>query len=254
LRKVIIILLLPVFVAGCSVIGRSGKSLAKDYINPIGSNILESTKNQNITNSGFFIQKAEIEILSNGGREKYLASIKFERPDRYLISLKSRTGIEGARIYMTNDSILVNDRINKKLYTGNTFYLKKKFGMTPEFMPLIFGDVILDKNCEKSNDKCVGSRIITECHVKGVILNYEIDCNRRKIVTVSQIDNFDKNVIKLRFESFFRIGRNLIPKIIEFDDSQFNTEVKIKIIKVELPWSGSLKFIPGKGYELIELV
>jgi hypothetical protein len=246
--------LLPIFIAGCSVIGKSGKSVPTDYANRESGNVLESTKDQNITNSNFFIQKAEIDIITEAGKEKYLASIKFERPDRYLISVKSRTGIEGARIYMSNDSILVNDRINKKLYSGNTFYLKRKFGLNSGFIPLIFGDVILDINWQDSNEKCEGNKILAECHVKGVVLNYEIDCNRRKVVKVRQTDNFDKNVFKVRFENFFNAGSNLIPKIIVFEDTQFNTIVKIKILKVELPWSGSIKFIPGKGYELIELV
>jgi hypothetical protein len=30
--------------------------------------------------------------------------------------------------------------------------------------------------------------------------------------------------------------------------------MRIKIKKVVCPWSGSIKFIPGRGYELIELV
>lgn len=254
MRKVIIIILLPVFIAGCSIIGRSGKSLTTDYTKPGSSNVFESTKNQNITNNGFFIQKAEIEIVNGDGKEKYLASIKFERPDKYLISVKSRTGIEGARIYISNDSILVNDRINKKLYSGNAFYLKKKFGLTTGIIPLIFGDVILQKNCENNNEKCLGSKILTECNLNGVILNYEIDCNKRKAVTVSTVDNFDKNVIKLRFGSFFRVGSNVIPRIIEIEGLGFSSVVKIKVLKIELPWSGSIKFIPGKGYELIELV
>lgn len=224
------------------------------YTNAEGSNILEGTINQNITNSGFFIQKAEIEIISNTGKEKYLAGIKFEKPDKYLISVKSRSGIEGARIYMSGDSVLVNDRINKKLYSGNSFYLKRKFGLTPDFLPLIFGDAIFDKNCKGSYEKCVEDKIVTECHVKGIVLNYEIDCKRRKVVAASQIDNFNKNVVKLKFGSFFNAGSYLIPKIIEFEDSQFDMTVKIKIFKVELPWNGSIKFFPGKGYELIELV
>ena len=254
MRKVITILLLPIFFAGCSLIGRSGKSLTAGYTNTEGNSILEGTINQNITNNGFFIQKAEIEIISNTGKERYLASIKFEMPDKYLISVKSRSGIEGVRIYISGDSILLNDRINKKLYSGNAFYLKRKFGLTPGLLPLIFGDAILDTNCQGSNEKCSENKIVTKCHVKGVILNYEIDCNKRKVVTVTQIDNFDKNAVKLRFGNFFSVGSNVIPKIIEFEDSLFNTTMKIKILKVELPWSGSIKFFPGKGYELIELV
>jgi hypothetical protein len=245
---------LPIFFAGCSVIGRSGKSVTMGYTNTEGGSILEGTINQNITNSGFFIQKAEIEIISQTGKEKYLASIKFEKPDKYLISVKSRSGIEGARIYMSGDSIIVNDRINKKLYSGNAFYLKRKFGLTPRFLPLLFGDAILDKNCQRSDEKCAENKIVTECQARGTILNYEIDCNRRKVIKVEQVDSFDKHAVKLSFGNFFSVGSSLVPKIIEFEDSQLNTIVKIKILKVESPWSGSIKFFPGKGYELIELV
>lgn len=222
--------------------------------NNLNISVLESVLNQNISNNNYFIQKAEIEIVTQSGKEKYLASIKFEKPDKYLISVKSRTGIEGARIYISNDSILVNDRINKKLYSGNTFYLKKKFGVSPGLLPLILGDIILEKSVKALDEKCDENKLLTESHVKGIVLNYEIDCSKRKVKSVSQIDNFDKSVTRIRFENFFITGNNLMPRIIELDDSRFNTLVKIKIFKVETPWNGTIKFIPGKGYELIELV
>ena len=53
---------------------------------------------------------------------------------------------------------------------------------------------------------------------------------------------------------FFKAGNILIPKKVEFEDYQRNTKVQIKILKVELPWEGNIKFYPGKNYELIDLV
>ena len=236
------------------MIKRSGKSLQEEYINHSNSNILESVKNQNITENGFFVEKAEIEIISQEEKEKYLASIKFEKPDKYLISIKSRSGIEGARIYISDDTILVNDRIHKKLYSGNSLYIKRKFGVAQGLMPLIFGDLILDKNYEESKERCIGNILKMECSVKGVILDYEIDCNRKKVVLVNLSDNYSNNIIRVSFSNFINAGSNLIGRIFEFEDSQIKTVVKIKILKVELPWYGNIKFIPGKGYELIELV
>jgi hypothetical protein len=58
----------------------------------------------------------------------------------------------------------------------------------------------------------------------------------------------------IKYGSFFRVGSILIPKGVEIEDPQYNTSVKIKIIKVEYPWSGTMKFVPGKNYELIELL
>ena len=68
------------------------------YLNP--------SEDQNITNTDFYIQKAEIEFTNKDNRQKFLCSIKYQRPDKYLISIKSRTGIEGARIYVSEDSII----------------------------------------------------------------------------------------------------------------------------------------------------
>lgn len=236
------------------MVRRSGKSLPAEYINQASINILEDAKKQNITNEGFFIEKAEIEIFSQEGKEKYLASIKFEKSGKYLISIRSRSGIEGARIYISDDSLLVNDRIHKKLYSGNSFYLKKKYGIAPGLIPLILGDLILNNNYAEKKDSCIGNKIKMDCYVKGVRLNYEIDCSSKKVVLVKQSDNFNKNIIIISFTNFFSIGSHRIAKMIEFEDSQYKIGVKIKIIKAESPWSGSFKFIPGKGYELIELI
>ena len=59
-------------------------------------------------------------------------------PDKFLISIKSHTGIEVARIFLTGDSIMINDRINKKLYYGSTSYLKNKYGLTTAVFPVIW--------------------------------------------------------------------------------------------------------------------
>jgi hypothetical protein len=35
---------------------------------------------------------------------------------------------------------------------------------------------------------------------------------------------------------------------------QYNIRIKIKIVKTEYPWNGIVRFVPGKGYELIEIL
>lgn len=220
----------------------------------MNENTLESVKNQNITNNSFFIQKAGIELITKNGKEKFIGNIKFEYPDKYLISIKNRTGIEGARIYISKDSILVNDRINKNLYYGNSMYLLRKYGLDQSFLPLIFGDIILDRNYEHSQEKCSGEKMNINCVVKGVMLNYSIDCKKKKSILVNQVNNFVQQGIQIKYEGFLNVGEFFVPKTIEFDDPQYNTVIRIKILKVEFPWSGNVKFIPGKGYELIELV
>jgi hypothetical protein len=246
-------LVLLFILPGCSVSRnriRSGTEIPGQM--PEGS-VLDIIKNQNITANGFFIQKAEIEITTEEGKEKFFANIKFTKPDKYLISLRNRTGIEGARIYLSGDTILVNDRVNKKLYSGSSIYAMKKYGISQSFLPLIFGDIILEKHCESGQEKCKDGKMDLSCLIKGIRLEYSIDCSKKKILFVDQMNNFGQNV-NIKYQNFFNVEGKLIPRNIEYSDNQRNTTIKIKVVKVQLPWEGVINFIPGKGYELIELV
>jgi hypothetical protein len=209
----------------------------------------ENIQYQNITNNGFFIQKAEIEIITPGGREKLIGTIKFEKPDKYLISIKSRTGIEGARIYITKDTVLVNDRINKKLYSGTAGYLKLKYGVSQNLLPLLSGDIILDPTCENIAVKCKDERARINCPVKGVYLYYTVDCKASKTNMVS----FGEQGVSVKYENYFVLNTIMLPRNVDFNSSKYDISVKIKIVKVEYPWNGNVSFISGKGYELIEL-
>ena len=245
-------MIIGILISGCSIIRNSKTTHTR--VNRVTENIIESVKNQNITNASFFIQKAEIELSNEEGKQKFIATIKFEYPDKYLISIKGRTGIEGARIYITPDTLFANDRINKRLYSGTSLYLSRKFGLTQSFLPLILGDIVLDKTCEDIKEKCSGENLNKNCVVKGVMLNYNIDCKRGKIISASQINNFEKQGITIRYEGFISIGDFLIPKKIKFENPEYMTEINIRILKIEIPWSGKVNFVPGKGYELIELL
>ena len=254
MQKIVVILILGILSAGCSITrSRSNKDL-KISKELFSGNVLESVKNQNITNTGFFIQKAEIEVITQDGKEKLIGSVKFEHPDKYLISIKNRTGIEGARIYISEDTILFNDRINRKMYYGSSVYLKRKYGFTTNFLPLIFGDIVLEKNYRESKEKCSGDKINTDCLVQGVILNYDISCKKRKSTLVSQLNSFVQRGIEFKYDNFTNSGNIIIPTKIELKEAQYNLTIRINIVKIELPWNGKIEFVPGRNYEIIELL
>ncbi len=247
MRKIVVTFFIGIILSGCSVTRRNKGT--GDNGKLLTGSILESVEYQNLTNKGFFIQKAEIEIIAPEGREKFIGTIKFEKPDKYLISIKSRTGIEGARIYITKDTILVNDRINKKLYAGTAEYLKLKYGVAQNLLPLIFGDLVLDDKCKNNSIKCLEENIKVNCLIKGVYLNYIIDCKRGKTNMVS----FGEQGVSVKYDNYFLLDSILTCRNIDFNSSKSNTTVKIKIVKVEYPWNGNISFISGKGYELINL-
>lgn len=250
MQKVSYILCLLLFLSGCSVIKK--KSLSESNVNKVPEyNLLEGIEKQNITNRSFFIQKAEVEIVSDDYEQKLQASIKFNYPDKYLISLKSRTGIEVARIFITEDTVLVNDRFNKKLYFGKPESLKNKYGVSNELLPVILGDLIYGKESSVENIVCTDNKADISCKLNKIGINYIVDCKKMKIISASQEINVETGSTDIRYENFIKAGYGFIPARISVDFN--NYAVTIKIERIESPWEGTIEFIPGNKYDLIKL-
>jgi len=217
----------------CSVArkGISGNSFNTGFKHT--DNVLEDIQNLNISSKSFFIQKAEIELITKESSEKFVATIKFEYPEKYLISLKSRTGIEGARVYINKDSILINDRINKKMYFGDSFYFKRKYGLNQSLLPLIFGDLLLDQKTGNRNSDCSGNKMDLESVVKGVLLKYVVDCQRRKVILVNQTGSSSSNGLEIKYEKFFKLENILIPGLVEVVENGISMDWKCEICRGE---------------------
>ena len=219
----------------------------------MGDRIIDNTFEQNLTGEDFFIQKAEIEIRTKDGDAKLLAMIKYNANGKYLISIRSKAGIEAARVYLTKDTILINDRINRKLFWGSTRNLENKYGLTTAIVPLLFGDFI-DNNMEYDQDiKCLNGSKNKEVNIQGIVLKYVIDCSKGKTVMVNVRSILYGEGLQFKYSSFFKRGGRFIPGIIEINDPKRETTIFIEIVKIEIPWEGELDFSPGDRYENIEL-
>jgi len=254
LQKVGCLIFVCLLISGCASSRKTGSFNDPIMADDQGLSIPESVYKQNLTEKSFFIQKAEIEYINGEQKQKFLATIKFEYPGRYLISLKSRTGIEGARIFVSKDSILINDRINKAIYFGNALYLRKKFGIDQSLLALLFGDFIDNEKINTFKDQCINGKYFLIRNIHGVKLEYLIDCKNRKITSVNIDKSYENKEISFKYDEFKRIGSVIVPKVIIMDYNDINLKVKIRVLKMEYPWNGNVKFFPGKGYELIELL
>jgi hypothetical protein len=240
-----------VFLIGCSVIKKKSVSENIDTEGSV-SNLLEGIKRQNITNRNFFVQRAEIEVIADNYKQKLLASIKYNFPDKYLISLRSKTGVEVARIFITEDTVLVNDRFNKILYFGKPDNLKKKYNISHELLPIIFGDLITGKETLGDNIICTDNKADISYNLNGIKISYLVDCDRMKIVSACQEIDIKTNYKDIKYDDFVKVGYGLMPSMIHMDFSE--ADITVKIEKIEAPWAGTVEFIPGSRYDLIELL
>jgi hypothetical protein len=206
----------------------------------------------NLTEMGFFIEKAEISIETAEGRDNFLASLKFKKPDKYLVSLKSRTGIEAARIYLSGDSLLINDRINRVVYKGSQQSLQRNYGISATLLPVILGDFIKGISADSISD-CRDGQMVTGSVLGGMKITYRIDCRMNKVIEAIPESSIGKQGIDMKFGDFFMEGATVIPGNIIVKDQKKGSSIEIKIGNIEIPWNGDIEFIPGNNYEIQQL-
>jgi hypothetical protein len=249
LSRIPLILVLTVGIYSCSGIKKEQKTgIASEISNFVS---LTDLKESNISKNDFFITKAEIEILNNGEKQKFIASLKFKNPEIYLISLRNNAGIEGARIFITKDTILINDRINRKLYYGSARYIKSKYGITTSTIPVIIGDFIHKEEDKITELECSNNRSEVSERNEEKEIKYIIDCRERKI-SETKIIHGTEGIILL-FSRFINYNNRHYPQIIKIEDLKQELQINIKIQKIEFNLIEKVDLIPGKEYEKVIL-
>ncbi len=247
--KALVPYLILIFFAGCSVTGRHGKSVLGN-----SENEKQLKFNYNgLTQSSFFIQRADIEVLTNNEKNSFIASVKFNRPDSFLISIRSKTGIEVARVFLTKDSVLVNDRLNKVLYYGAEEALRKKYGYGNELIYLISGGFIEDLKSKNEIFNCNNGKIYYTSNVCGRNVDYLIECKALEINTIT-VESTDSGK-DLRINYFGKEKKEgfVFFRNIELRNINEYELVKIEIKKLVIPYEGEIEFIPGKNFEQVEI-
>lgn len=249
--KTYILFLIIAVISGCSGLKKASKTGTASegfYFS------LDSLSGNNLTGENFYIQKAELSVNTDFGRQKLATTVKFNYPDKYLVSLKIWTGMEVARAYITSDTVLINDRLNRVTYYGKPERLSAKFGIPVEILPVMLGDYVsgLALN-DKTGLQCMNGGSDISSVVKGSRINYYIDCDKGKIVRAEREGNAGMIMNEIKFDKFISAGNNLTPSEIEIKDIKSGEVAGLKIDKIIKPWDGSVEFIPGTNYDLIEL-
>lgn len=237
------------FFSGCSVfkIQDGGNAINKTYVD------IEKIKKGNLTNNSFYIQRADIEIYSDGERRTFLASVKFNRPDTFLISIRSKSGIEAARVFLTNDTLLVNDRINKTLYYGSGDDLIFKYGFSGYFVPLLFGDFIFKSENVNDSVNCNEGVLNIISNYKKNGIKYCIDCYSERILSVQIVNEIETRPVIIEYLDSKKKDKIDYYSKVQLSNIKGFERILIKYEKIEVPYKGYTEFIPGKNYEWVRI-
>ncbi len=251
MQKIAVILFIIVFISGCSTSRKSGIVNIEDAAS--GAISEKSIVEQNLTNGNFYIQKADIEFNSEGETVNLLATLKYQKEGRYLISIRTKNGVEVVRILLANDSLLANDRINNKIYRGSTLYLESKYGISFGALPVILGDYIYNKNEKESIIDCNSGMVEIYKSEGNRRIEFLINCRFKKVERAKFNSESGEDIIEVRLGNFTRSGDYLYPGTSLITDSKSKSEIKIEIKKIEFNSDDNLKFVPGVNYKEIVL-
>jgi hypothetical protein len=248
-----IFLVISVILSGCSSTRKAGGAGGSTVNTTIAENSLESVFRNNLSNSDFNIQKAEISVIQDNISVRVIADIKFRRPDSMMITVRSRTGIEAGRAFLTKDTLIIKDRFNKKLLVGKPEALSKKYGIDPSFLFTVIGDIVVEEEDRIVLLECVKGEFRKEFDIHGKRVEYIIDCQRRKLKQAYFEGDIKSGNITIDLSDIKNNGKIIYPGRIEINDDLKSVGIIMEIKKIESPWTGRIGSIAGQGYKVIKI-
>ena len=247
MQKITFILAIISFLTGCSVARKTAYTETDRSRSAVS---LYEIEKENLNKINFDIIKAEISYRDEENREELIAAISYRKDWQYLISLRTRTGFEVGRVYINRDTLLANDRLNRKFYYGSALMLAEKYGIEAEWLPIIFGDLSTDTVEKELSIDCRMNEAKYRRKVNSGEIIYSINCKEGKVILTEVTSQYGRKVF-IKFGNFVEEKGKKYPADIQVTDNERKTEINIKIRKMELDTDRLIRFIPGEGYKRI---
>jgi hypothetical protein len=248
-----IFLIISVVLSGCSPARKAGSTDSRTGNANIAGNSLEAIFRNNLSNNNFYIQKAEINVIQDNISVRVIADIKFRKPDSMMITVRSKTGIEAGRAFITKDTLIIKDRFNKKLLIGKPKGLGKKYGIDPSFLFTVLGDIVVEEKDRSVLMECVKGEYRKEFDIHGKRVEYVIDCQRKKLKQTYFEGDINSGNITIGLSDIKNEGKIIYPGLIEINDDLKSVGIIIEIKKIESPWTGRMGSVSGQGYKMIKI-
>jgi hypothetical protein len=253
LYKAGIIGLFVVFIsAGCATTEKA-TGISSERQQRAVKDVLQKVAGKNITGAGFFIRKGKITTESESGRISLYFTMKYSVDGKYLISIRSKTGMEAFRVFLSTDTILVNDRLNRTVLYGNARDFGRITGIPAALLKISVGDIFYNNPVIQEGENCSNNEIKLKDYFQGLIVNSTIDCKAEKLKSIVVSTGSPDLFITIDYRKF-RDDNYSVPKKVEVNDAGRKIKIIISIEKYLAPWVGEIEFIPGSGYKSKPLV
>ncbi len=146
--------------------------------------------------------KSKISFVSENLSQSFPATVHIKKDS--LIWISVAVGIEAARCLITQDSILMMDRINRKYYTLSIFELSKQFDFDFDFrllQSLIIGNLPFSR---ESEDQVILNSLYTSLFQRadGIKIENQVDNVSHKLTTILAEDEDGKSKLGISYSDF----------------------------------------------------
>jgi hypothetical protein len=248
-KKITGLLLLIAIIAsytGCSATRRSRTESADGAADAKGSYLYSDVYENNISNGGFFIAKARIEILIDGTSERFTASVRKDKGGKWLASIRSFAGIEVIRAYADTEQVVILDRLGRAATLLTWEEVGRDLGLSYDILPVLAGDLpelnILSRNRLRCSD-------YTNFPSRNLNMRLLADCSVLRALVIILTDNINGREITVTAGEFSSVGGVDYSSVIEVQEKRGLFHVKLSIDNLEVPWAGDVEFSIPSNYK-----
>lgn len=149
--------------------------------------------------------------FNDGGKDQKVSGYIQMKKDSIIWMTLSKTSVEGLRIVVTKDTLMMLDRLNKQYYTFNYPQLKERFNFDFDFdmlQSVITGNLYLQSTALPKPQKMDSLFIIKEL-IEGIAVENQVSRENNKLARVEVLDQ-QNNKLTIAYDDFKEVGKQLI--------------------------------------------
>ena len=161
----------------------------------------------------YFSSKAKFKYKSGNDKTKATANIRIKKDSLIWINLSANIGIQGARIKITTDSLIMIDYINKQVLRYSFESLSDKFKFDLDFQlvqSIILGDLPIERTSDDMVDKQANHFLLTQNRI-DLDIESIIGLKTRKLEKLTAISSKNQNTLDLKYGEFKLIDEYVFP-------------------------------------------
>lgn len=246
ITDVLIVVTLIASMTSCSTSRKSRTERPESSMVGTGWYRYSDIYNNNISNKGFFVSKAGVEIFMEGNRERFSISVRKDNSGRWLASVRSFAGIEVMRVYADSEQVILLDRLARRATVMNWSELYQDFGLTYSILPVLVGDMPEMRSQSRTRVRCDS---MNEYSSGTIDFSMLADCLRLRPGTMVLKEKGNNREITVTAEQFGAIDGLNYTSVIEVREKGGLFHVKLSIDNLEIPWMGEIEFSIPSNYK-----